>query len=170
LFFRDREKLICLRFTPNFVGLTPAPRGRLPQICKRIEQHLGRLKFKLFFVKLSFCKIVIFFILQKIDQFSPKFVGLTPAPRGRSSPICEKNPWTFYYCQSSGIFSVKMSIFLSVILIFCVTWIFLQIGSNLPLRARVNPTKFGLNRSYFSFSRKSSKYLRNNNFCDQSDD
>jgi hypothetical protein len=27
---------------------------------------------------------------QKPHRFSPNFVGLTPAPRGRSSPICEK--------------------------------------------------------------------------------
>jgi hypothetical protein len=39
------------------------------------------------------------------------------------------------------------------------TWLdFSQIGDDLPLGAGVNPIKFQVNRSNFSFSRKSSKY------------
>jgi hypothetical protein len=37
-YFNDfSEKLKSLRFTPNFVGLAPAPRGRSSPICEKIQ-------------------------------------------------------------------------------------------------------------------------------------
>jgi hypothetical protein len=37
-----RKKLNWRQFTPNFLGLTPAPMGRSFPICKKIEQHLWK--------------------------------------------------------------------------------------------------------------------------------
>jgi retron-type reverse transcriptase len=36
-FSNFREKLLWRLFSPNFVGLTPAPRGRLSPICEKIQ-------------------------------------------------------------------------------------------------------------------------------------
>jgi hypothetical protein len=86
--FREREKLEQSRFSPNFVGLAPAPRGRLPLICKKIEQYLWKFKlFKVFSVNRYFTKIAIlqncyFANIEGEGRFSPNFVGLTPVPRG----------------------------------------------------------------------------------------
>jgi hypothetical protein len=40
------------------------------------------------------------------------------------------------------------------------TWIFSQIGDDLPVGAGVNPIKFQVNRSNFSLSRKWSKFRK----------
>jgi hypothetical protein len=152
-----RERLTWLRFTPNFVGLTPAPRGRSPLICEKIEQHLWKFKlFKYFYIAIS--RNCYFSIFQKIDRFSPNFVGLTPAPRVRSSPICEKIHEHFIIVNCPVYYLLKCQFFSVLFWYLMLLGFFLQIRDDLPLGAGVNPTKFGVNRSQISFSLKSSKY------------
>jgi hypothetical protein len=96
----DREKTHFAKqrqFSPKFVGLAPAPRGRSPLICKKIEQYLWKFKIIQFFsVNRYFAQIAIlkncYFINKEgVGRFTPNFVRLNPAPRGLLPIICEKS-------------------------------------------------------------------------------